>query len=83
MEIRDPLSLDIYIFRLPIKSRGFIRRHEPAHEEKNKKGGLPITEHQFYEAFERLFGPYDESDKTVHSKYKNTVDFINNVLNDT
>ena len=47
------------------------------------KEKLPLSESQFYEAFERLFGPYEDLDKTVHAKYKNTVDFINSVLKDT
>jgi len=41
----------------------------------------PIATMDFYQAFESLFGSYDELRKDVKVKYVNTVEFINFALN--
>lgn len=40
----------------------------------------PISVKQFYEAFEPIFGPYDELRISVRKKYENTVAFVNERL---
>ncbi len=40
----------------------------------------PITPEDYYQAFESLFGPYSELSDSAKAKYKNTVSFINWVL---
>lgn len=37
----------------------------------------PITTEEFYQAFESLFGSYDELKKRARIKYVNTVEFVN------
>jgi len=41
----------------------------------------PVTIAAFYEAFMPLFGPYDDLPESAKIKYKNTVRFINSILN--
>ena len=40
----------------------------------------PVTIDAFYEAFEPLFGPYDDLPESAKIKYNNTVSFINSIL---
>lgn len=37
----------------------------------------PITTEEFYQAFESLFGPYNELEENAKIKYVNTVEFVN------
>jgi hypothetical protein len=41
----------------------------------------PVTIDAFYEAFKPLFGPYDDLRESDKIKYRNTVTFINSMLN--
>ena len=40
----------------------------------------PISAEEYYQAFEGLFGPYNDLQLDVKAKYENTVDFVNYVL---
>ena len=44
---------------------------------------LPLAVRQYYEPFERLFGPFESQEKKDQIKYKTTVDFINDSLKHT
>ncbi|OGR27337.1 MAG: hypothetical protein A2139_11400 [Desulfobacca sp. RBG_16_60_12] len=41
----------------------------------------PVSLVAFYKAFQLLFGPYDDLQESAKIKYKNTVNFINSILN--
>lgn len=41
----------------------------------------PVTLDAFYEAFEPLFGPYVDLPESAKIKYRNTLNFINSMLN--
>lgn len=46
----------------------------------NLRMELPISPEQYYQAFESLFGPYQDLADTVKEKYQNTVFFLNESL---
>ncbi len=72
------------IVEWPVPVKGGIEQHFvvnwPAVFAHDFKVPLPISVAQFYQAFERAFGPFAELPGDVQAKYENTVRFINEQL---
>ena len=69
-------------WEVPVKPSG-TRRHWvvnwPKLFKNNFRKNTPISVGEYYMAFERLFGSYEDLPEDVKKKYENTVKFINTV----